>query len=191
MKKIFIISVFLFMTAVVACFGLSWARVSAQALSAPVPPSSSGGVPGISSPAPASEPNNPVLPASDISDEAGTASEILGTIPTGPTLVLGTASGNVTVNNFYEADPPDTFDGVLILKLTQNYLIVYDPSDSSFWLAVTGTPFTTWQTAAEQDLLSTLGIGESDACKLSVTAGVIYGPGNPENGVSLPLSFCQ
>ena len=81
--------------------------------------------------------------------------------------------------------------GDVIIKETADYLIVYDPSSSRFWLAITGTPFATWQNVAEQDFLRTLDISESEACELYVTSGVIYSPGDPNDGLSFPPSFCD
>lgn len=118
------------------------------------------------------------------------ASQAYPNLPTGPELSIGTAQGTVSVNNFYAANPPVGDYGTIIIKQTENYLITYDSQTSEFWLAITGTPFATWQTTAEQDFLATLGISKADACKLSVTSGVIYSPGDPNDGKSFPLSFC-
>jgi hypothetical protein len=134
--------------------------------------------------------SNPVLSASSLPDYLGTASEVFGNNPTGTTLALGTSQGTVTVNNFYASDPPVDMSQYIIIKITQNYLIDYDPTDSSFWIGVSGMPFSAWQSAAEQDFLATLGISQSDACKLTVVEGVIYDPNNAADGMSFPLSFC-
>jgi hypothetical protein len=135
--------------------------------------------------------NNPVLSASSLPDYLGTASEVFGNNPTGTTLALGTSQGTVTVNNFYASDPPVDMSQYIIIKITQNYLIDYDPVDSSFWIGVSGIPFSAWQSTAEQDFLTTLGISQSDACKLTVVEGVIYDPNNTDDGMSFPLSFCS
>ena len=120
----------------------------------------------------------------------GPVSVIYKTVPTGPTFQMGTAEGTVTADNFYATDPPVVEGGTIVIKETPNYDITYDPSTSEFWLAITGTPFATWQSAAESDFLSTLGVSKVDACKLRVTSGVIYSTGDPLDGESVPLSFC-
>lgn len=131
-----------------------------------------------------------VLPSSSLPDYIGSASEIYGALPTGNTLDIGTSQGTVTVRNFYASDPPVDEAGDLVIKITADYLIVYNPARGNFWLPIEGTPFASWQAVAEQDLMQTLGIGQSDACRLSAASGVIYSPGNPDDGISYPLSFC-
>jgi hypothetical protein len=135
--------------------------------------------------------SNPVLPASSIPDYLANASVVFGNNPTGTTLEIGTLQGTVTMNNFYVPDPAVDTSQYIVIKYTQNYLIDYDPTDSSFWIGVSGIPFSAWQNTAEQDFLTTLGISQSDACKLSVEEGVIYSPNNPDDGLSFPLSFCD
>jgi hypothetical protein len=130
--------------------------------------------------------NNPT----NLPDYIGQASEIYSAAPTGTQLSIGTAQGTVSMNNFYTANPPVVDGGTIIIKQTPNYAITYDPNTDEFWLAILGTPFVTWQTAAEQDFLTTLGVSEADACKLDVTSGVVYSPGDPNDGKDFPLSFC-
>lgn len=132
---------------------------------------------------------NPVLASSSLPDYLGAASEVFPTAPTSTMLEIGTSKGIVTMNNFYLSNPPVDDDEDLVIKITENYLIDYDPTDSSFWIGING-PFATWQSIAEQDFLATLGISQADACKLKVTDGVIYSPNNPDDGKSFPLSFC-
>lgn len=127
---------------------------------------------------------------STLADYTAQASDVYGSLPTGTYLKLGTPKGIVQVNNFYLSNPPVVEGGILVIKQTQNYFISYDPTEGSFWLGITGSPFSTWQQAAEQDFLSTLGISATNACKLSVTSGVVYSPGNALDGESVPLSIC-
>ncbi len=119
------------------------------------------------------------------------ASAVFNNLPTSTYISLGTTKGIVQINNFYLLNPTVDDGGDVVIKQTQNYSIVYDPTDSSFWLGISSNPFATWQAAAEQDFMATLGISSSSACKLDVTSGVIYSPNNPLNGKSIPLSFCQ
>ncbi len=127
----------------------------------------------------------------NLPDYIGQTSQIYPNAPTSTYLQLGTSQGVVQVDNFYLANPPVIEGGDLVIKQTPDYDIVYDPLESTFWLSITGNPFATWQTAAEQDFLTTIGVSEADACKLGVTSGVIYSPGNPLDGESFPLSFCS
>lgn len=133
---------------------------------------------------------NPVLPAASLPDRIGTASSVFGKLPAGPTLAIKTKSGDVVVHNFYSANTPVNEAQDLVIKITKKYLIVYDPSDMSFWLGIKGKPFEAWQHAAEVDLLKTLAISEAEACRLTATSGVIYSPGDPNNGKSFPLTLC-
>ena len=136
--------------------------------------------------------SNPVLPPSSLPDYVGTASQVMGKLPTGPLLTIKTPHGDVAVHNFYQANPPVNEAGDLVIKITRKYFIVVDtaPPTMNFWLGIKGKPFSTWRGVAEQDLLATLGVNKVDACKLSVTSGVIYTPGDPNDGKSFPLSFC-
>jgi hypothetical protein len=111
--------------------------------------------------------------------------------PTGTYFSVGTAHGTVQMNNFYAADSTQVIeDGVLMIKKTANYWITYDPANSTFWIAVSGTPFVTIRAAAEQDFLTTLGVSKTDACKLDVSVGAPYTSGSSASSQSVPLSFC-
>ncbi len=131
-----------------------------------------------------SQPSSPV-------DHVSRASEIFGSLPTGDTFSIGTSKGVVEIKNFYAHDPPLGEGYSIMVKETAGYNIIYDRADSSFWLAILKTPFSTWRDAAEQDFLQTLGITKEDACKLYVSVGITYIPGDPLNGKMLPLSFCS
>jgi hypothetical protein len=128
---------------------------------------------------------------SGLPDYIGRAADVIGNLPTSTSIAIGTSQGTVQVANFYSSNPSVIDGGDIVLKQMQNYVIVYDPYSSGFWLGITGTPFATWQTAAEQDFLAMLGINQADACKLDVTSGVIYRTGNPLDGQDFPLSFCS
>jgi hypothetical protein len=133
----------------------------------------------------------PTVPSSTLPDYLGSVSEVFDTFPTGSTLAIGTASGVVTINNIYTSDAPVDMVQEVVFRETQDYLMVYDPTDSSFWIAVTvPNSFSTWQPVAEQDFLQTLGVSAANACKLDVVEGVIYSAGDPNDGLSFPLSFC-
>jgi hypothetical protein len=111
--------------------------------------------------------------------------------PTGQSISVGTSQGTVEINNPYTMSGVQIGDdGVLLVKQTPNYWITYDPSDSSFWIAVSSTPFAAIRATVEQDFVAILGVSQADACKLDVSVGVPYSAGNPMNGKSFPLSFC-
>ncbi|HUZ92914.1 MAG TPA: hypothetical protein VNG29_02850 [Candidatus Paceibacterota bacterium] len=109
--------------------------------------------------------------------------------PTDPTITLGTAKGSVIVNNFYKL-AVEQEENTLVFKKTDQYLLSYDTTNSSFWIQVSGTPFDDARKAAEADFLQTLGLSQADACKLAVSVGVPYSPGNALDGQFFPLSFC-
>jgi hypothetical protein len=111
-----------------------------------------------------------------------------GAVPVGNKIVMQTATGAITVNNFYiEAKQGD--DGTAILRQTDDYFISYMPTDGSFWIALIGSQIELIRPAAEKDFLSILGISQRDACRLSVVVGPPYrGPDRPAR--FSPLSFC-
>jgi hypothetical protein len=120
-----------------------------------------------------------------------TASQFYPNAPTGQYFSIGTPHGVVQVNNFYASNPEVINGGDLLIKQTADYWFTYSPSDGSFWIAVSSTPFDAVRQTAEADFLATLGVNEADACKLDVSVGVPYDPSNSLSGESLPLSFCS
>jgi hypothetical protein len=111
--------------------------------------------------------------------------------PRSAMLSLGTASGTIQVNNFYGFGAGVVDGGVIIIKSTSSYWFTYDPLSGSFWIAVAGRPFDGVRAVAEQDFLATLGISQTDACKLDITEGIPYVAGDPLDGRSFSLSFCS
>lgn len=119
------------------------------------------------------------------------ASQVLSGLPTSTLLTLGTSNGSVQVNNFYLSNPPVTDGGeTVILASTTSYLITYDTIDSSFWIGIDPDQFSAIRPAAEQALLSVLGVSSTAACKLDVSVGAFYGATSSLNGQSFPPSFC-
>ncbi len=116
--------------------------------------------------------------------------EVYPSAPTGMFFGIGTPKGVVEVKNFYNPSSTVGEDGTIIIKQTPDYWFAYNPQDSSFWVAVSGTPFAVVRQAAEADFIVTLGVSQADACKLNVSVGVPYSAGNPLNGQSFPLGFC-
>ena len=118
------------------------------------------------------------------------AAQVLSDTSTDTLLTIGTQSGSVQVNNFYLANPQATDGGKLILASTTHYLITYDTIDSSFWIGLDADQFTTLRPAAEQALLSALGISSSVACKLDISEGAFYSATSSLNGKSFSPLFC-
>lgn len=106
------------------------------------------------------------------------------TIPAGDTIAIGTSVGNVIMNNFYKsADYIDQEQKAVVIQQASTYNIIYNISDSSFAIAITGTPFDTVREQAESAFLQKLGISQQDACKLQVW---VFKPGQ----TGTRLSFC-
>lgn len=109
--------------------------------------------------------------------------------PTSTIITIGTSQGVVSVNNFYQTSI-GAQEQYIIIKQNANYEINYDTYFSVFYIAITGQPFATWQSAAEQDFLQTLGVSTTDACKLDAEEGVIPSGTGSNSSTSFLLSFC-
>jgi len=102
------------------------------------------------------------------------------TIPPGDTISIGTASGTITMNNFYNnAAYIDQAQRAVVIEQSSTYSIVYNIPDSSFTLDILGAQSEATRQTAEKAFLSALGISQQNACKLSVYE-------SPQQG----LSFC-
>lgn len=109
--------------------------------------------------------------------------------PTSSTITIGTSQGLVTVNNFYK-NAQGALEQFIIIAETSDYEITYDVNTSGFYLSISKPPFATGRGEAESAFLSLLGIGESDACKLSASEGAAYTGGDAPQARMAPLSFC-
>jgi hypothetical protein len=119
------------------------------------------------------------------------AAQAIPDAPTSTLLVLGTPHGSVQVNNFYLSNPLVTDGGeTVILASTTDYMITYDTTDSSFWVGIESDRFAVVRPAAEQALLSTLGVSSTVACELDVSVGTFYSASSTMNGQSFSLSSC-
>ncbi len=111
--------------------------------------------------------------------------------PTGNMFTLGTPSGNVTVNNFYNiAQSVSTDHTSILIVQTSTYNITYYIPDSSFNLLITTAPFLAARQEAETELLQILGVSRGDACKLSVRESTMPGVDAAYSGSGYGLSFC-
>jgi len=113
-----------------------------------------------------------------------------GAFPTGGKVTIGTAHGSIAVNNFYKLVSQQE-DDALLIKKTNEYLISYDTTNSSFWIFITASPMDTVEKAAEGDLLAILGVSQSQVCSLNVAWGVAANVNKALSGASYPLSFCS
>lgn len=113
------------------------------------------------------------------------------TIPTSTTLTFGTSNGNVTTSNFYQSADFITQDQQSVaIQDTPDYIIVYNVGDSSFTITLMSTPLEAARQAAEAAFLSSLGISQAAACKLTVYEGVPASVSDEYVGQDFSLSFC-
>lgn len=111
--------------------------------------------------------------------------------PTSTVLTLGTSQGSVTTTNFYQSADYVTADKqTVVLKDTTDFTISYNVTDSSFVISLLSIPLQAARQAAESAFLSSLGITQQSACKLSVYEGVPISVSDQYPGESFPLSFC-
>jgi len=114
-----------------------------------------------------------------------------GDIPAGDTLVIGTATGDVTVKNFYK-NALGIVEGIQVMLVQNaNYEIYYSKSGSTFTIVLLGGSRADAQATAENDLLSVLGTSKADACRLSVSVIVPFTVDAQTGGRTYPLSFCS
>lgn len=100
-----------------------------------------------------------------------TASEV----PAGDSIAIGTASGTVTVKNFYRSALGIIEGSEVVLARTESYEIDYSRADSSFTITIAKGPVAAVQADAEAKLLDMLGVSRADACRLAVSVII---PGN-------------
>jgi hypothetical protein len=112
-------------------------------------------------------------------------------IPPGDTLSIGTTKGTVTMDNFYNnAVYLDQAEQTVVIQQSSTYSIIYNIPDSNFAITIVGTPFASVRPTAEGAFLTTLGISQSDACKLSVTINAPYNVDSNPADQGVGLSFC-
>jgi hypothetical protein len=109
--------------------------------------------------------------------------------PIGSTIDIGTSRGIVTVKNFFPAAIEKTDDFVVITS-SDKYDILYFRGASTFLISLSATPITENKLEAERELLSILGIDETQACKLNASTGVPSYVDLERAGTSYGLSFC-
>jgi hypothetical protein len=115
--------------------------------------------------------------------------DISAGFPKGDTVEIGTPLGSVRTKNFYLRAVGGDEASVTILKKTE-YFISYSTLDSGFWIAITSKDFSVNRALAERDFLETLGVTQSDACRLDVMVSVPYNVDPARAGQRYGLSFC-
>lgn len=106
--------------------------------------------------------------------------------PTGDTVTID----GVTVDNFYQTTAPLDAAGDMELANDSQYHITYLADTHQFLITITGKGFAQNRYAAEQKLLSQLGLSQEDACKLNIVITTTSSANPDQAGQSLPLSFC-
>jgi hypothetical protein len=105
------------------------------------------------------------------------------------TIQVGTGAGVVSVKDFRPTALAKSQGDYLIAR-TPEYDITYSQNGSEFLLALSAVPFADVRARAEQALLQSLGISQSDACKLSVVTRVDHYIDPDHAYRDWPLSFC-
>lgn len=113
-----------------------------------------------------------------------------GPSPSGPVLTVPAQNGgSVQVNDFTQT-PARVVGDTTVIAETADYGIVYFTQDKSFLITIRSLPAEASRAEAETELLSKLGIGQTDACKLTVALTVPAGVSEPLSGQDYGLSFC-
>jgi hypothetical protein len=120
------------------------------------------------------------------------SNDVSKNIPTGDTITIGTPRGSVQVKNFYK-DIEDTEEGLVILRDSDEYEVVYNPAASEFSIYIKQPPLETERAKAEADLLNLLGLNADKikACYLKVSLYISPLINENLSGNDLGLSFCK
>ena len=107
------------------------------------------------------------------------------------TLMINTPSGQVEINDVL-LNPEKVLSGGwgVVVKRTSQYSMVYYEADQGFVISIEDTDVEAARTAVESVFLTTLGISESDACKLNVSLSVPRDINFDLAGKNYRLSFC-
>ncbi len=116
--------------------------------------------------------------------DADTAAPV--SVPEGTRIDLNTSGGIVSVKNFFPSANRTVGQSVVVVKETEDYIILYN-SDTSFEVRVIRGPNDVSRQSAEQDFLQSLDVTKAQACLLDVSESVA----DPARGlVKQSLSFC-
>lgn len=99
---------------------------------------------------------------------------------------------SVVINNIFLHPIMTTQQGdVLFADHPRQYQILYLSQFNKFQIDVVGSPFEQYRYQAEQELLTALGITQTEACMLDVTTATSIHDNPDFAGVDYPLSFCS
>ena len=113
------------------------------------------------------------------------------TLPMGSKIVIGTASGGVEMNNFYNTAKEINSERDALINKDDHFQFSYISNGESFIISILEEPIWENRQAAELSFLSNLGISQEQACKLTVSVGVPRWVSEEYSGRNLGLSFCR
>lgn len=108
------------------------------------------------------------------------------------TLVIGTPSGPVRINNvliYPDYKPPQDW-GVAVRRTGRYDILFFNKEKEWFLISLYDSDVSAARRDAEQEFLNILGITEGDACKLHVELGVSKDASFDLAGSDYGLSFC-
>ena len=105
-------------------------------------------------------------------------------------------AGRIIVSGVNVKDPRSTKllenkQGDIVFNKTDGFEIVYLPKFEQFLISITASPFVENEQAAEDELLTRLGISEEEACQLNVIITTPQSVNPNEAGKNYGLSFCE
>ena len=100
--------------------------------------------------------------------------------------------GVVLVNNFYtsEGSRVENRNNDITVKETANYGIEFQPQFQTFFITLSGKDLLFSRSEMEKNLVSILGVTQTEACRLKVNVGVVYSVNPGASGIEYGLSFC-
>lgn len=107
-----------------------------------------------------------------------------------PKMTITTPQGTLELNNVYKNPLENLSNGGVSFKDNSDYYMAYYPQDQGFLVVIQNPDIKTARDKAEADLLETLGIDKSAACKLKVSITVPYDVNASASGQEYGLSFC-
>lgn len=115
------------------------------------------------------------------------------TIEPGEFIKLTIGSETLTVKNFI-ANSEKIVENVVYLSENPNYSILYFSNSNNFLIslyAYTTQDANTFRSAAEQELMSKLGIGPETACKLNISTTIPNSYNTDLSSTDYKFSYCE
>ena len=98
----------------------------------------------------------------------------------------------IEINDFRPNSSTElTSETYVTINKTKDYHVFYLPADELFYISIASYPFDEIRPIAEQELLKSLGIDQSDACKLNVDIATPAHANPTYAGEIYGLSFCD